>query len=82
MPEEQIKINSKENYKTRLVNELVELTIKLTKLETTLFENRREINKEQIELMQRQCEIMSAYQKILMDRIQLELSKEVPYEKV
>ena len=75
MPEEQI--NIRENYKTRLVDELVDLTIKLTKLEVTLFENRRDISKEQIELMQRQCDIMSAYQKTLMDRIQLELYKEV-----
>ena len=75
MPEEQI--NIRENYKTRLVDELVDLTIKLTKLEVTLFENRRDISKEQIELMQRQCDIMNAYQKTLMDRIQLELYKEV-----
>lgn len=74
MPEEQI--NIRENYKTRLVDELVDLTIKLTKLEVTLFENRRDISKEQIELMQRQCDIMNAYQKTLMDRIQLELYKE------
>ena len=75
MPEEQI--NIRENYKTRLVDELVDLTIKLTKLEVTLFENRRDISKEQIELMQRQCDIMNSYQKTLMDRIQLELYKEV-----
>ena len=74
MPEEQI--NIRENYKTRLVDELVDLTIKLTKLEVTLFENRRDISKEQIELMQRQCDIMNAYQKTLIDRIQLELYKE------
>lgn len=61
------------DYKERLLNELLELTIRIVKLDSFLSGNN--INdKEKLDLMGSQLNVMVAYREILEKRILLEMN--------
>lgn len=60
-------------YKERLVSELRDLVIKITRLEVFLHNHSEDIEKEKIDLMNKQLVIMYEYLEILEQRIILEM---------
>ena len=64
-----------ENYKIRMLNELLELDRKLYDLSKFLASGAEGVTKEQKELMHKQCELMSEYASVLLERLRLELGE-------
>ena len=62
-----------ENYKVRMLHELLELDRRIYDLSRFIASGADGLSKEQVELMKQQCEVMSTYAKVLIERLSLEL---------
>ena len=63
----------KYNYKTRMVDELIDLTHKIALLEKVTYSENPEICKEKLEMMHKQLEHMYCYRAVLIERVYSEL---------
>ena len=63
------------NYKVRVLDELLYISDKISRLNSYLQNTVRKENDEQIKILERQEEVMTEYQQILIERLRYELTK-------
>ena len=63
------------NYKVRVLDELLYISDKISRLNSYLQNTVRKENDEQIKILARQEEVMTEYQQILIERLRYELTK-------